>query len=245
MIKVVSIILLAAWGAMAATPNATDDAWMAQGGAPAASSWWSTNGCVWALTFDATNAADSSPIARNPNISGGVSFTNGEMILNGTSGFLTLSNSTEHAFTTGPFSVAFWAKKNGATWGGTYPNFVGKFGDGAERGWLFYKDSTNITAWVGADFRQTIRTPGAGWFHVVFVKNTTNGTLYVNGQYLTNAPAGNAVGATKPTVIGIHYNNITTYGYLAAYLDDIFLYSRELNASEIAALYQHGKDSGK
>lgn len=73
------------------------------------------------------------------------------------------------------------------------------------------------------------------WLHVVYVNNFATQTLqvYLNGSLDGSRCASLFVGISGDTTIGV--TNLTPPGGFTAIVDELYLYKRELSASEILA----------
>lgn len=97
-----------------------------------------------------------------------------------------------------------------------------------------------------AQFAKTI-TAGS-WFHIcgtyAGTKSATGIKVYINGARVDDTAAetttyAGATNGTAPVRVGLHTTNSNP---LAGDVDDVRIYSRELSAAEVAAIYSSGRE---
>ncbi len=74
------------------------------------------------------------------------------------------------------------------------------------------------------------------WYHVAFVKDGTTGTFYLNGSNVGNVFPGNE----GVTIVNFTLGGIDVGNFLNGSLDEVAIWNRTLNASEIQQLYNNG-----
>ncbi len=94
----------------------------------------------------------------------------------------------------------------------------------------------------GADCYEN--TPLVGqWIHMVGTYDGNNIRLYVNGELICTRPiSGNIPVDNNPVTIGMeeNYADKQFFSFFNGRIDDVKMYKRALNASEIQSLYQEG-----
>jgi len=135
---------------------------------------------------------------------------------------------------TGDWSVSVWVKRNANTANSVLIGGAGNAADTCiklEQASSTYKvgitnNATNYT------FSSNYITPLGTWVHLVFVKNSTNITLYVNGF---SSGTVNTTIPLIPKVIGANrlYQNV-----MNATIDEFYVYNSALTSNQATALYQ-------
>ena len=142
---------------------------------------------------------------------------------------------------TSGFTIAFWAKKNSEN--SDYVRYVGK-GSGTNRNfgvWDIVGSSGRVmlqfnnSSGAYESFGSVRDIPAGRWFHAAATWDGATGRIYLDGQLdrelaLTGPPRT----STDPLTFGFAGFN----GPLDGCLDDIWIYGRALNSSEIASVYQ-------
>jgi hypothetical protein len=80
------------------------------------------------------------------------------------------------------------------------------------------------------------------WSFVVVTRDQKNMKIYIDGKYVSSAPYPQTVMDVRALTFGGHWiysNNQRTYCYNGV-IDDIRIYNRDLNQSEVTALYNEG-----
>lgn len=146
---------------------------------------------------------------------------------------LTVPNTSAFNLAAGaPFTVALWVKTPTA---GSDFHIIGMRNSGCgTRGWEIGQDTTNNLYFAGAS---TVRSfgsalPVGAWTHVAVTSNGTNLTTYVNGTSTSTGAFSVNNSLKLPLTVG-HLGDCTGGAVLA---DELYVYSRELSASEIAAI---------
>jgi hypothetical protein len=81
------------------------------------------------------------------------------------------------------------------------------------------------------------QVPVGPWHHVAGVFDGTSLALYVDGAFITVAPAASTVMAGDDDVlIGCDVDRATAYAFLIGDIDDVRLYRRALSQDDVAAL---------
>ncbi len=140
---------------------------------------------------------------------------------------------------TGPFSLAFWVRKDSEN--ADFVRYVGK-GDSTARNFGVW-DMAGASARAMLQFRnpggayQTVSSrrsiPVGVWSHLACTWDGTTGRIYVNGELDSTGPmAGPPATSGDPLTFGY----AGYHGALEGALDEIGIYDRALDASEVAAL---------
>jgi concanavalin A-like lectin/glucanase superfamily protein len=210
--------------------------------------WWKGEGNV-------INAAGTTPAGTLKN---GAAYAAGEVgqafSLDGTDDYVEVPDNNLWGFGSNPFTIELWVNFDVVKIGtlanpgqvfvanddGGFSNNKWFFALGA--GVLFFhiNDSAGSSlSWIG----QISFSPLAGqWYHLAVTRNGTLYTFYVNGASIgtgnssfmvTNPNAPLTIGFAEPAV-----------GLLDGRIDEVSIYNRALNASEIQNIYNAGS-SGK
>ena len=151
----------------------------------------------------------------------------------------TLSNHVQNAFTIGGYFFPISSTGTGANpilTGGTSASYVLHFGyDYADSKFGFVSRAS-----AGSFFKGTQINPSQ-WTHVVVTHNgDTTATIYYNGvQVATNADQRKPTSTSTSNLSIGHrvFDNVFFNGYM----DDVFIYDRELTESEISTIYVQRK----
>lgn len=151
-------------------------------------------------------------------------------------------------------TVSFWVKAtssgsinfgafhigNSANSTGFGFSIYGNSGATANRGYVGYRDN----AWSNGSYPvEATTTPVADntWHHVVFVYGSTNASTYVDGALQSSTARNSTMNQSGSTELQIGHlinQNPGNYHFDGA-VDDLRVYSRALNSSEITALYNN------
>jgi Concanavalin A-like lectin/glucanases superfamily len=229
--------------------NATTDCYQVCTSAAVASTsgtqvhgWWKLD------ETSGTVAADSSNGGRTGTASGGVGWSNGAALFNGSTASIATASSPVDA--TRSFTVSAWlfpvsggpgcsigvsqqAVQSSGFWLGTCGS-----------AWEFGRSQSD-TANAGSVHVHAPLTLHL-WTHVVGVYNDLYDTftLYVNGVVQGTAVVGAPYHATGGLVIGrMRYNGVPS-GWWPGNVDNVQIYQREAGTAEIAALYAGGRGGG-
>ncbi len=211
------------------------------------STWWKLD------DGSGSTVTDSSGNNNGGTLTGGYTWTTGilgdAVTFNGTTGGI---GSTNQATNPQTFSVASWFKTT-TTVGGDIMGFSsGQSGYGANTDRLVYMDNGgHIYFGLYSAYRvQTIVTPGTyndGNWHLVTASLASDGMkLYIDGNLVasnaavTSAQVYNGYWRAGFTGLGGWTNTPSSY-YFAGTLDDIRVYTTELQASDVQNLYNAGE----
>ncbi|MGC4022170.1 MAG: gliding motility-associated C-terminal domain-containing protein [Cyclobacteriaceae bacterium] len=78
------------------------------------------------------------------------------------------------------------------------------------------------------------------WYHVVVTRSDTEVTMYLNGQFIGNAPTDGYTayyGTSTLAYLGMRCSSIQPYN---GKIDDFSIYNREITQQEVTLLYQNG-----
>jgi len=177
--------------------------------------------------------------------------TNSAYSFNGTSSSIVIPNSSSFNFSSDKITISFWMKTTNYPSGSGIYNLISKYsGTGTTTsGFIIYLWNSNL-AYQYADATTTggwglVQVPYSNlptvgtWFHVAVTTNTGFDKLYINGILVdSNSTQNNFdIGSVTDSLMlgagpyqnpGLYYNGN---------LDDIRIYDRALNKSEITALY--------
>ena len=137
-----------------------------------------------------------------------------------------------------------WVKRDGTP--GTYKYIAGKYYSGNNGSYNLYTGSSGgLRFYFGYSATQWIPSPDAGtgiwdgnWHHIVGTYDGTKVRLYVDGVQI-----GFGISATQSIAYNANNFFIGSYGsgfYFSGLIDEIRVYSRDLNATEILARYNAG-----
>lgn len=172
----------------------------------------------------------------------------GGLLFDGSNDFVNVSNAN-FPFVTAPFSVSAWVKPQFAnsnynaivSKGGTFEsasNFVlgirGQPTTTDYRAYIFWKGGATL---YGNEFSVPI-LGSQTWMHIVGVVDSAwNSEVYVNGYSVgTDGSNSAATDGSQPLKIGSP-NTIGTELAYNGYVDEVRIYSRALNASDVKLLY--------
>ena len=203
--------------------------------------WWPAGG-------DANDVVGSHDGA----LQGGSSFGAGEVgqgfVLDGSSGYVSVSDDDAWAFGTNDFTIELWANfaNYPSSWeggpdGGIFvssdegPYDVNKWWFATSGGVLHFhiNDPANGPIFlVNADFNPDLGT----WYHFAMTRSGDTYTIYVNGEAVgTDTCSRTVPNADIPLMIGQAEGF-----YFNGSLDEVTIYDRALSDSEIAAIYYAG-----
>jgi hypothetical protein len=200
----------------------------------------STNGLVAYYQFEG-NYSDISGNGNNGNCtncpvmnsSNGI-IGNGSDFNANTNKVITVNNArTNFNMTNRNISISVWFYKKANTNGG----IVSKGTSDASGNWDFLLnfDASGNLYWNTNSFTNPSLNQ---WHHVVFINNGTNSYGYLNGALLASSFAGSVISNNIDTLLigNYHNNNLAMKGMI----DELLIYNRTLNASEVVDLYHIG-----
>jgi len=150
-------------------------------------------------------------------------------------------NLTNNIDTQGSFSVNLWAKDWDDNAGEN--DFIGKYSAGNNGDWIIIRGSIRIAFGIYDDvggYKQAITAglPGDNsWTMFTGVYNQTHLVLYMNGtEQGRTAFSGSLDSSDSSTFIG----NAGTGRAADGYIDEVGIWNRALNSTEVAELYNSG-----
>lgn len=191
-----------------------------------------------------TTANDASGFLRTGTLSGGAAFAMADKpqvendlsvvsLPSNVTAKVTIANASAFNLASGaPFTVALWVKTPSA---GSDFHIIGMRNSGCgTRGWEIGQDTTNQLYFAGASAVRSFGSalPVGAWTHVAVTSNGSNLTTYVNGVSTSTGAFSVANTLKLPVILG-HLGDCVGGAVLA---DELYVYSRELSASEIAAI---------
>jgi PKD repeat protein len=172
-------------------------------------------------------------------------------VFNGSGGFVVPDNNAMN-FGTGDYTISVWMKTN-TTIRGMIWQESGRNGSGDNQTWLrILGTATNLTSFStedqtgGSTINLTTAANGAAattndnvWHHIVCVRSGAVTAMYIDGVKIREATSSTGTKITSNEgnfKVGMQEN---TSGYLNKFnglIDDLVIYKRALNASEITTL---------
>lgn len=199
--------------------------------------WWPGDG----------NANDIAG-ANNGTLSGGATFTSGEVgqvfSFDGVNGSVIIPDSSSLRLTTN-FTIEAWINARAVANQGLVSK-VG--GSGGNYGYqlLLYDDNTLMgllnspgEGWPSSTVRNTTPIALGTWNHVAFTYNHSAMMLYLNGLPVATNVIGPKTIATTGANLRISGDD-NNHVYFNGLIDEVAIYSRALSASEIWAIYSAG-----
>ena len=204
-----------------------------------------TPGCVGCWRFDegtGTLVRDSSGY-RNDGAATGLSWVDGRIgkagSFNGNS-YVNCGANNELNITGYDISIEFWVKFT--AWHINNTGFI-DHNWGAANSYQIYQigtaESTGILTFAnpGAGMDMLTRISLNKWYHIVFVQNSTNKIIYLDGvQDAINSNPANLTGNNNPLMIGTGHNSANR---INGTIDEVRIYNRALSAEEIKAHYNN------
>jgi hypothetical protein len=198
----------------------------------------------WPAELNAYDVAGT----NNGVLENGVTFVPGEVgyafSFNGVNQYISVPENTAWGFGTNAFTVEFWADFSAS--GGTCALIANDQGGGNTSKWIFWLNGstlqlhvnspTNGAVYIGsANFNPTL----GQWYHLALIREGS-AFLFYNDGILVSSNASTVVIPTPnaPLTIGQAEGGFNFSGSL----DDIRIYNRALNFSEIQAIYRAGAD---
>jgi glucose/arabinose dehydrogenase len=193
-----------------------------------------------------TTAFDASGNGNNAELRNGAGWgpgrVGGGLALDGTNDFAAIANSPSLAFSDG-LTVAGWTRRTAAPTG--WHNLVSRqrTTTNADQLFLAFKDATpffGVTTPSGTAKAGSGSVPLGQWVHLAGTYDGARIILYVNGvERARLAKTGALVASSRPVLLGANANGTDPLAgseFLAGGLDEVRLFSRALDASEVAAL---------
>ncbi len=199
--------------------------------------WWAGEG----NTSDNVSTNDGK-------IVGGVSYIPGEVgqafLFDGTSGYLTISNTPVfNSFTTN-ITIELWLQVNQTTPNSDWRGIVTK----GNSSWRLQGTSGASTVTFSAspnnDLSGTVTVNDGGWHHVAAVYDGTNMYLYVDGNLDVSQPASLPMATNSfPLCLGTNPDKPVPYAnyFFNGAIDEVSIFNRALMAEEIQSIYDAGK----
>ena len=207
------------------------------------------------LSFDGNTLLDSGPLSIN-GIGANFAYItpgrlNAALTLLGPSSYVQITGLRRIGTNNWPYSVAIWIYPTSLA-GGTIMHLSSRTDGAQTNAWclpimgLTSSGQIAINSWNGGNIPVTGPTvPLNAWTHVVGTYSQTNGErLYVNGTLRSSASGYNFAAGTVPMTItlgssllgtGVCNTGTIQMGRFYGWLDEFYVYARELTATEVAA----------
>ena len=217
-----------------------------------------TNGLIAYYPFTG-NAIDSSGNGNNGTVNGATLTTdrfgkaNNAYNFNGTSDYIQVANSASLNSVSNQITISMWLNYDNLlsdyNWKG-----ISKGGWNVGSGYeLLYRNSYNgdsggvqlTSSYSGYDASYfNLDTLQGKWINLISTYSQSQGKLYCNGKLIPGSASGggfsNFISNTYDLLIGKRNPNDQFAGYVNGKLDDIRIYNRALDSSEVQALYNEG-----
>ncbi|WP_300596915.1 PKD domain-containing protein [Niabella sp.] len=166
------------------------------------------------------------------------------------SGGIVVADNPDFNMGTGDFTVAVWVQSTSTVRMMIWQE-SGKKGTADNQAWLRLNSSaTQYTVFNTEDAAGgsslTLADPGniadGKWYHVVAVRSGLTTKLYINGQKIGERNSGNGVKDVSNTAdfkIGMQEGTSSFSNYFIGKLDELIVYKRALNDSEITNLFKY------
>ena len=208
------------------------------------------------LPFDGNTLLDSGPLSINGT---GTNFSyitsgrrNAALTLLGASSYVQITGLRRIGTNNFPYSVAIWIYPTNLT-GGTIMHLSSRTDGAQTAAWclpimgLTSSGQIAINSWNNSNVPLTGPTvPLNAWTHVVGTYSQTNGErLYVNGTLRSSVGGFNFAAGGVPMTItlgssllgtGVCNTGTIQMGRFYGWLDEFYVYARELTAAEVSAL---------
>ena len=196
------------------------------------------------------SGVDTSGGGNNGTVSGGVTNATGHTgvgdtaySFDGVNGFVNMGNPTILNIND-TLTVSFWfntansSKRQGII--SNYQNYFSELNEGR----LSFRDFNDENDWKTTTFYPLNNT----WYYIVFTDNRITNTinLYVNG--VLNTTSDSTLGDVAGSVFGVgdlYYINASLGRPYEGLIDDVRIYNRTLNSTEILNLYHSGLSLGE
>lgn len=171
---------------------------------------------------------------------------NGADLERSSSQFLDIADNASLSLT-GDLSFSMWIKLESHPANGEYFGLINKWQTAGQRSYevFYYQDSgvaklafdssSDGTNNTGFTINNTLST--ATWYHIVFTKSSTTGTIYVNGTSIGN---GTLASTIKDGTDNFRIGKLATADYFDGMIDEVFICNRALSSTEVTALYNSG-----
>lgn len=208
--------------------------------------WWkfdeATSGtCSGASAKDSSGNGDTGTCNSSPTWVGGTIGT-GALNFNGVGAYVAVSGNYPTSLNA-PFTISLWVKPNSAAGtigliGSRSPSDA-SFDLKLQNGNQIHADIGTGSSWITTAADATFPYSTGTWYHIVYVVTTTGYSIYANGKLL----ATGSFASTTPLL----YNSTHTLNvgytsccseYFNGVIDDVRIYNRALNTSEVQQLYQ-------
>lgn len=176
---------------------------------------------------------------------GGLTYSTGKsgnsFVFNGSSSYI--SYLADLFKFTSDFSISFWYNTSSTS----FQSLIDCYSNvGGKRGWVIQNTGTainfktfkdNVTY---SDLSYTISTNT--WYHIVLVrKSVTSTKMYINGTLVTSDSITTDQNyLSNLSLIGAINDGGILYNYALGKLDEIYMWSKELTATEVTTLYNSG-----
>lgn len=201
---------------------------------------WKFDENTGTTTADSTGNGHTGTLQNGPLWSSGTTVITpnpSALALDGSNDHVSVANSSDLEFGTGSFTVSLFAKTGTGNTG-----VLGNF-NGSSRGWGLYFYSGNHVNFFGYgnlginDAAKPGTVLNNQWHHVAGVFTHSGNTLkidtYVDGTFVgTNTATVGDISSTSP----LHFGHYVGQPYFEGSLDDIRIYGRTLNGTEISSL---------
>jgi hypothetical protein len=193
--------------------------------------WWKFDEANGIIAYDSAGHSDGNlvggPVWTSGKIGGGLSFDGINDYVNCGSGPSNYDNIT----------VSVWMKTS--TYGTLVSNCYNSFSYGTwyalYSGGIEIGGNSSGNGYANVTFKTS--TLNGLWHHVVYTKDGTNHTIYVDGsldqQFISNAD----ISWNVPFFIGRRSTSISYPSWFKGIIDEVRIYNRALSAEEVAQLY--------
>ena len=181
-----------------------------------------------------TTWTDLSGNGRNSTLTNGPTFSNNNLVFDGTNDYVSIPVSSAFNFGTNSFSIDFWVRFNSFVSTTNSPTLVvfAPYYTSANN-FLLYLVSGKLSIYTPTSLSETNASIAINnFYHIVLVKTSPDAiSFYVNGVNTFNATkAINVSGLTAISILGdTHYNS----DYSNANLSQVKIYNRALSAEEV------------
>ena len=191
---------------------------------------------------DGATASDSSGLGNTGGVYGGATWTTGKvggaLSFDGSSGTMNVPNVTGLPAGNTPHTIAAWVKVTSLPSNRAWILLLGNEGTGSHHWLLTHSGWTQLGVWNGAQAHPTL--PVGEWKHLAVTFDGTTLTGYMDGVTVGSSAAQFDLEGMPLTLGQGHiWEN-----YFSGLIDDVRIYSRALDATEIAALANAAPDDG-
>lgn len=165
-------------------------------------------------------------------------------IFDGSGGFVDTKFGNGRNPSSAPFSVSFWARRDGSGGGADQHVFGTSASPASTRCYIRYSSSANAWAFRvqgAAQVSTTIAATLNTWFHICLVMDGTTARIYVNG-----VARGTAAYTSYTLPSNLYFGNLWENGAASAtegfdgQVDELAIYARALSAGEVADIANLG-----